>query len=169
MRETIPEARIAYMDVNGRRRGHLWPHLSHGNGVDVDIELIGRTPEGKVFPTETTTFLVGYIFKYNRTRHSGTLTFDAEANWLLLEGLHRNHSKDIQLVFVEPYIRQWLLAEGKRRGATPEMIEWVESHVVYAGDNLPITRTTFTFGSNSKSLRRKCHPKPCKGTGDGSD
>jgi len=134
VRATIPEARLAYMDASGRRRGRLRPHLSHNNGIDVDVQYMGREPDGRIYPSGSSILMVGYIMNYGRNRQCGRLTFDAHANWLFLEGLYRNHTKKVSMIFVEPYIRPWLLAEGRKSNADPKLITWAEDHLLYAGD-----------------------------------
>jgi hypothetical protein len=135
VRATIPEARVAYMEASGRRRGRFWPHLSHRNGIDVDILYFGREPDGRIYPTQSSLLTVGYMLNYMRDRHCGNLTYDAHANWLFLEGLYHNHSKNISMIFVEPYIRKWLLDEGRTSHADAKLMTWAEDHLLYAGAN----------------------------------
>lgn len=134
MRERVPDARVAYMDASTRKGGRFFLHLSHRDGNDVDVLFIGRTSDGDAWPQRPSLSTIGYHVKYNRSRKHGGLTFDAKANWLLIEGFYNQKSSRVEAIFVEPYIREWLLQAARELKSPPEARAWASSVMIYAGD-----------------------------------
>ncbi len=135
VQKKAPGARVAYLDVSLRGGGRFPPHLSHRRGNDIDIMYFGRWPGGGLFPLRPHPFLLGYAVKYGRKARHGALRFDAERTWLLLMGLRRQKHARVAKIFVEPYIEEWLLAEGRRQGAGASALRWAEQTLRYAGAN----------------------------------
>ncbi len=133
LRRRVPDARVAYMDVSARQGGRFFLHRSHRDGGDVDILFIGRTPEGGAYPKRPSLSTIGYTLKYNRSRKHGDLTFDARANWLFLEGLYNQQASQVDMIFVEPYIREWLMQAARETHASPEARAWAGRVLIYAG------------------------------------
>lgn len=133
VRARMPEVSVAYMDASDSDGGRFMNHKSHRDGVDVDVLYIGRTWGGSPYPAQPAIFTTGYDLNYDRSRRHGSLTFDTEANWLFLEGLHAQKARDVEAIFVEPYIREWLLQAGKETNAPKEVRQWAASVLSYAG------------------------------------
>jgi murein endopeptidase len=130
-----PGARLSYLDVGHRHPGRLWPHKSHRKGLDVDIQYFGRDASGYLLPQGPSLFAIGYHMKYGENRKWRGRKFDAEANWRLLEGLRANRSCGVEHIFVEPYIKDWLIDEGRRQNASEAAFQWATRIFQYAGDD----------------------------------
>lgn len=133
MRETHPRARVAYMDASGSRKGRLGTHRSHDKGIDVDILYIGSDDNGRPHPRSISWSQIGYSMNYGRNRKHGDLTFDAAANWAFLMGLRDQKHRPVKTIFVEPYIREWLLEAGKEAKAKADELTWARRMLAYAG------------------------------------
>lgn len=133
LRERHPDAHVAYMDVSGRLGGQLWPHKSHKEGIDVDIQFFGCNLFGGRSPSYPTLFLVGYPQNYGESGRFLWRTFDAERNWDFLMCLRTNGVLQVDKVLVEPHIKERLLAEGRRQNASPNLLEWADNTLRYAG------------------------------------
>jgi hypothetical protein len=132
--DSCPGCRIAYMDVSGRHPGRLWPHLSHGMGVDVDILLVGIREEVGPHPRFPSIFRLGYGMDYEGDEGSGSIRFHSKANWRFLEGLYSNGHREVEKIFVEPYIKDWLLRAGRDASASQSVLAWADRVLAYAGD-----------------------------------
>ncbi len=136
VQKKYPGTRIAYLDVSQPKGGRMLPHLSHRKGIDIDLVYFGTTPKGGLFPTKPTLFGISYFLRnYNCQGKCGKLTFDRARNWELLVGLRNNKHLRVEKIFVEPYIRDWLLEEGRRQGASDTMMNWAKNTLRYAGKN----------------------------------
>lgn len=133
LRGRMPGAKVAYMDASDANGGRFLKHRSHRDGVDVDVQYIGRTGIGEPYPASPAIFASGYRRKYDRSGHAEDITFDPGANWLFLEGLHEQKALRVEAIFVEPYIREWLLRAGKEMNAPRELRQWASSVLTYAG------------------------------------
>ena len=103
--------------------------------MDVDILYLALRPSGALFPSSVQPPVLGYLIKYGRNRQHGHLTFDAERNWTFLLALRRQTHVRVAKVFVEPFIEEWLLEEGRRSGASAEELRWARDVLRYAGAN----------------------------------
>ena len=52
-----------------------------------------------------------------------------------MEGLRTNGVLRVGKVLVEPYIKPWLLKEGRRQGASRAAMRWAQRTIRYAGPN----------------------------------
>ncbi|MCE5229398.1 penicillin-insensitive murein endopeptidase [bacterium] len=133
LRDRMPHVKVAYMDASDANGGRFMKHRSHREGVDVDVMFIGRTWYGAPCPAGPSIFTTGYGVKYDRSRRHGSTTFDAGANWLFLEGLYLQQSARVEAIFVESYIREWLLQAGREMNAPEEIRKWASSVLANAG------------------------------------
>ena len=133
LQKEYPGSVVAYMDVGGRRRGPLGGHLSHRSGKDVDILYFGHDARGAYYPQLPSLFLIGYCLDYGRDRRCGELIFDTPRAWVYLQCLRTNGVLGIERIFVEPYIKRWLIEEGEKEGASAEALDWARAKLCYAG------------------------------------
>jgi penicillin-insensitive murein endopeptidase len=133
LRRRIPEARIGYLDASGRKGGKLFGHLSHQEGRDIDICFFGRKKDNELFPKVPKLFKVGYMINYKKDGHSRSLIFDTPANLFLILALLEQKTARVEKVFVEPYIRKWLLAEAKRNELDYDRMAGLSQVLRYAG------------------------------------
>ena len=130
----IPEARIAYLDASGRKGGFLKGHRSHKQGRDVDLCFFGRERDARLFPESPRIFSVGYLFNYDEEGRSGSLTFDTESNLFMIVALLEQKSVPVEKIFVEPYIKKWLLAEAEKGELPHVTLARLTQVMRYAGD-----------------------------------
>lgn len=133
MRREFPGSRVAYMDGSGARRGKLMKHRSHGDGLNVDIQYLAKDADGSHYPVRPLWQQTGYVMNYSRDQRCGGLRFDAERNWRFLMALRAKSLLPVQTIFVEGYIRTWLLEEGRRQKASQEELAWATARLAPAG------------------------------------
>jgi penicillin-insensitive murein endopeptidase len=116
----LPGARLSVGEISGREGGDLPGHASHESGRDVDLGFYMRDAVGRPYDA----------FAYARFDERGRglapnvgLSLDVPRNWELLARLVTDGEARVQFVFVSPGIRQLLLAEGRRRGASAAVLE----------------------------------------------
>jgi penicillin-insensitive murein endopeptidase len=129
----IPGAKIGYLDASGRKGGDLLGHLSHKHGRDVDICFFGRKEDARLFPEGPQIFTVGYILNYDKDGRSGSLTFDRGANLFMIVALLEQKSASVEKIFVEPYMKKWLLVEAKNIRLPDRTISKLSQILRYAG------------------------------------
>ncbi len=135
LREKYSGSKVAFMDVSGQKGGKIRFHLSHGKGIDVDILYQARLPHNIQYPKRPSLLLIGYLLKYPESGRFGVLRFDTERNWAFLMALRESGPAKAGKIFVESHIKQWLLNEGKRQGASATQLKWAYSVLKYAGNN----------------------------------
>ncbi len=129
----VSGARIAFMDASFPQGGKMMLHLSHAKGVDVDILYIGRTPSGRLWPQWPSFSIKGYDVDYGANGRAGDLTFDRRANlWLAMSLLDQTECP-VGKILVEPFIKNWLLAEARDEGLDDATWRRLQKHLRYAG------------------------------------
>ena len=129
----IPEAEIAYLDASERKGGDPLDHLGYKHGRDVDICFFGREEDTRLFPEIPQVFTVGYIFNYNKEGLSCYLTFDRITNLFMIVALLEQKSVSVEKIFVEPYIKKWLMAEAKKNKLPDRILIRLNQVMRYAG------------------------------------
>jgi penicillin-insensitive murein endopeptidase len=111
----LPGARLSVGEMSRRDGGDLPGHASHESGRDVDLGFYMRDAAGRPYDA----------FAYARFDDRGRglppnegMSLDLARNWELLARLVTDAEARVQFVFVSPGIRQLLLDEGRRRGAS---------------------------------------------------
>lgn len=131
-----PPFRIAYLDMSRAQGGSFSPHLSHRNGLDIDITYAGRDPQNRHFPNKPSLSKFAYWhYHYDRDGRLGDIVFDGETNWLFLIALRDLEGVRLKKAFVEPFIETWYLEAGRKLGASEEELHWAAQVLRYAGDN----------------------------------
>jgi murein endopeptidase len=129
----VPGAGIGYLDASGRKGGDLLGHLSHKHGRDVDLCFFGRKEDGRLFPEGPRIFALGYLLNYDKDGRCGTLTFDKGANLLMIVALLEQKSASVEKIFVEPYVKKWLMVEAKNTGLPDRTVHRLSQVLRYAG------------------------------------
>ena len=134
LRESHGGSVVAYLDASGRRGGKLLGHLSHKKGLDVDVLFFGRDQDGRIYPRGTS-WTAGYRPHYGEDGRGGGLRFDAERGWAFVAALRRTGrgGARVDRIFVDPHVERWLLAEGRRQGASQALLRWARRVLRYAG------------------------------------
>jgi murein endopeptidase len=132
--QKYPGSRVAFLDVSGPMGEPLEGHLSHHHGIDVDILYLARDGRGHLYPRYPALLNPGYGLKYGRDRRHEDLRFDTARNWALIQALRANKADPVELIFVQPYIKRWLIEEGREERASPDALAWADAKLCYAGD-----------------------------------
>jgi penicillin-insensitive murein endopeptidase len=120
----VPGARLSIGDISRPRGGRFSPHRSHRNGRDVDISFYWLDAEGNVaYPDR---FVTATPEGASRDAELG-LRFDDARNWELVSALVSDQEARAQYLFVARFVKERVIAEGRRRGAPDWLIERVET------------------------------------------
>jgi penicillin-insensitive murein endopeptidase len=116
----LPGARLSVGELSQRDGGDLPGHASHESGRDVDLGFYMLDAAGRPYDA--------YAYARFDGRGRGLppnqgLTLDLSRNWELVAKLVTDGEARVQFVFVSPAIKQLLLAEGKRRGASAAVLD----------------------------------------------
>ncbi len=131
-------APVVVGDLSAATGGHLSPHRSHQNGLDIDI---------------------GYFHDGNRsvTRFQDATdgTLDAPKTLTLLEGLLRTGWVD--LIFVDRKVQRPLIDEAKTRGWSDDLVQRIFGEACDGGCRNAVVRHSKGH-HNHLHLRVKCDP-----------
>ncbi|MCB9611338.1 MAG: penicillin-insensitive murein endopeptidase [Sandaracinus sp.] len=115
-------------DLSRERGGRLRPHRSHRVGRDADLGFYlrdGTTGE----PVESRHFVALPRGAKGTDRSGATFAFDEARNWSLIAALVGQDVVPIQYIMVISPLKVRLLAEGRRRGASEELLARVDAVV----------------------------------------
>lgn len=115
-----PGSRLALGELSARRGGQLRRHHSHRNGRDVDIGFYLRHATKPAFAQ-----LARFAGFGRRAPLPGTpahVRFDDARNWSLVRSLLQDKAVRIQYMFVAKPVRARLLVQGRRAGASPDLL-----------------------------------------------
>ena len=115
-----PGAKLTVGDLSLSRGGRFRPHRSHRSGRDVDLAFYLQDEDrAPVYPQ-----------RFERIRADGTprrdgeaFRFDDKRNWELVASLLTDPAIQVQHAFVSRGLERRLLAEGRRVGAAPDLVE----------------------------------------------
>ncbi len=118
--EELPGSALTVGDISRERGGRFRPHRSHRAGRDVDIAFyMHDADENAAYPDR----FVRFNRRGKSRRSSLDLTFDDARNWKLVESLLTSDQVIVQYAFVSRALKRRLLAEGRRQGASEELLE----------------------------------------------
>jgi penicillin-insensitive murein endopeptidase len=123
--ERSPGARLHVGDLSREGGGRFGPHRSHRSGRDADVGLYLVGADGQPVMTE----------RFYDIRRDGTATqdptvrLDEGRTWELLEALVADTETPVQFIFLAPHLEERLLAEGRRRGASEELLARIDAVV----------------------------------------
>lgn len=123
-----PGSSLNVGDLSRERGGRIRPHRSHRVGRDADLGfylLDARTGE----PAEARHFVALPRGAKGSDRQGGTFGFDDARNWTLIAALVSQDAVPVQYIMVIAPLKERLLAEGRRRGASPELLARVDAVV----------------------------------------
>ncbi len=123
-----PGASLNVGDLSRERGGRLRPHRSHRVGRDVDLGFYLRdATTGEA--AESRHFVALPRGGEGTDRSGATFTFDDARNWTLIAALVGQDVVPVQYVMVIAPLKERLLAEGRRRGASEELLARVDAVV----------------------------------------
>ncbi|MCS6799041.1 MAG: penicillin-insensitive murein endopeptidase [Myxococcota bacterium] len=114
---TLPGAQLVVGDLSRQGGGRFRPHRSHRNGRDVDIAFYMLDAQGR--PAYAPRFV---RFRGDGSERGGTRRFDDARNWELVARLLTSPAAHVQWIFVSRPLEERLLAEGRRRGSSSELL-----------------------------------------------
>jgi penicillin-insensitive murein endopeptidase len=118
--EELPGSALTVGDISRVRGGRFRPHRSHRAGRDVDIAFFMHDEdEDPAYPDR----FVRFNGRGHTRRSSLGLTFDDARNWELVESLLTSQEVIVQYAFVSRRLKRRLMAEGRRRGASEQVLE----------------------------------------------
>ena len=135
LEKQCPGAGIGYLDASGRKGGKLLGHLSHKHGRDIDICFLGKDENGRIHPGCPQMFTVGYRLNYKKNGRCGDLKFDRSANLFLILALMEQTAAPVEKIFVEPYIRKWLIEEAEKTERPARTVRQLKQVLRFAGKN----------------------------------
>jgi penicillin-insensitive murein endopeptidase len=129
-----PGAKLSIGELSGPAGGRIDGHRSHQSGRDVDVGFYVRLPDGSPHYT--------YAFANFDPRGRGLppnqyLRFDDERNWELVAKLLTDGDARVQYVFVASTLRQRLLDQGARSGASRALLERAKAALVQPAHGHP--------------------------------
>ncbi|MBX7194334.1 MAG: penicillin-insensitive murein endopeptidase, partial [Sandaracinaceae bacterium] len=121
--ERSPGARLHVGDLSRETGGRFGPHRSHRSGRDADVGLylLGADEQ----PVLTERFYD--IRRDGSARQDASVHLDVGRTWELVEALVEDTETPVQFIFLAAHIEQLLLAEGRRRGASEELLSRVDA------------------------------------------
>lgn len=115
-------------DLSRERGGRLRPHRSHRVGRDADVGFYLR--DGHTGEIATSRHFVALPRGGKGTdRQGATFAFDDARNWTLIAALVGQDVVPVQYIMVIAPLKERLLAEGRRRGASAELLARVDAVV----------------------------------------
>jgi hypothetical protein len=78
---------------------------------------------------------VGYRLNYKKDGRCGDLKFDSRANLFLILALMEQTAAPVEKIFVEPYIRNWLIEEAETIKLPARTVRRPKQILRYAGKN----------------------------------
>jgi len=116
----VPGSRLAVGELSREGGGRVIGHRSHQNGRDADLGFYFKSEDGDA-PSPEQFLRVGR--RGIAFRSEGTLRFDLERNWALVEALLRDRRVPVQHIFVSRRIRMKLLRHARRTGVSDAIRE----------------------------------------------
>lgn len=115
--ESYPGSRLLVGNMSRRRGGDIGPSASHNSGRDADLGFYMLDSRGRPI-TGTKRFR-----RCNRRGRAGKLKFDPARNWALVKALLTDTKIQVQWIFVADWLRDLLLAEARRQGASDALLK----------------------------------------------
>ncbi len=111
--------RLVIGDLSRRRGGALAPHLSHRSGRDADVGYYYLGADGR--PLAARTFIRVDQSGQCVRRGGAPCRLDVARTWDLIAAM-LPPSTPVQYMMIAPHIRELLLQEAERRGASDELV-----------------------------------------------
>lgn len=122
-----PGSVLTVGDLSRRRGGRLRPHRSHRSGLDADVGFYLRDA-ATAEPAHPPRFVA--LGRNGKGSLAGAgYGFDDARNWTLVAALMGQDRVPVQYMMVIDPLKQRLLAEGRRRGASEALLHRVEEAV----------------------------------------
>lgn len=130
----FPGARLSVGELSRRGGGPLPGHHSHQNGRDVDLAFYMLDGGGRPFDPWA---FANFDDQGRGLAPNEGLRFDDARNWELIARLVTDSEARVQYVFVARGLEDRLIAEGRRRGFSPSVIDRAARVLTQPGGNHP--------------------------------
>jgi penicillin-insensitive murein endopeptidase len=120
-----PGSQLVVGDLSREGGGRIRPHRSHRSGRDVDIGFYVIDAQARAVPAGP-----GFVSMSNALvglHRGGVYAFDVARNWVLIEALLTHPEVQPQYIFVANPIVSALLAYGRRRHASADVMQRAEA------------------------------------------
>ncbi len=128
----FPGAVLVVGDLSRKGGGDVDGHRSHESGRDADVGFYMRRGTKAWAPGQFIT-----IDADGKAAGYPSVTFDDARNWALVEAWLTDRGASVQLILVAQHIKQRLLAQARRAGASPELQNRAASLMVHPRRGLP--------------------------------
>ena len=123
-----PGSSLNVGDLSRERGGRIRPHRSHRVGRDADLGFYLVDAQSGA-PAEARHFVALPRGAKGTDRQGGSFAFDDARNWTLVAALVSQDVVPVQYIMVIAPLKERLLAEGRRRGASAELLARVDAVV----------------------------------------
>lgn len=118
-----PGARLHVGDLSREDGGRMSPHRSHRSGRDADVGLYLMDADGQ--PVMGERFVD--IGRDGVARQDPSIRLDEARTWHLVEALVTDTEAPVQFIFLARHLEERLLEEGRRQGASEELLRRVDA------------------------------------------
>lgn len=128
----FPGSVLVVGDLSRKGGGDVDGHRSHESGRDADVGFFYKRGKKawvsqRFLPVDEEGKAVGFP----------SVTFDDARNWALVESWLSDSESSVQLILVAQHIKLRLLAQGRRAGASPEILNRAAGLLIQPSRGLP--------------------------------
>ncbi|GAB4109779.1 MAG: hypothetical protein OHK0013_45460 [Sandaracinaceae bacterium] len=116
--ERAPGGRLHVGDLSREGGGRFGPHRSHRSGRDADVGFYLLDGSGSSILTDR----FHDIRRDGTSRQDPSIRLDEARTWHLVEALITDEETPVQFIFLARHLEERLLAEGRRQGASEELL-----------------------------------------------
>ena len=115
-----PGTLLQIANLSRQAGGNIPQSVTHNSGRDVDLLFFAHNEAQE--PQTVTEFV-----HYDRQGKAGELRFDVARNWTLVRALIEDRRAQVQSILVSNGLRALLLAQARRIGVSPRLLEKAEA------------------------------------------
>ena len=130
--QKFPGSVLVVGDLSRKGGGDVDGHRSHESGRDADVGFFYK--RGKK-PWISQRFLA--VDAEGKVPGFPSVVFDDARNWALVASWLSDNESSVQLILVAQHLKLRLLAEGRRAGASPELLNRAASLLIHPSRALP--------------------------------
>jgi len=126
---------LAVGDISSRNGGDVSDHISHENGLDVDLMLFKTDESGRPSGADTYPSFSG---NGKGASKGTTYLFDTRRNWALVRGLLQNpqFGPQIRFILIHEPLKKLLIRHARDTGEDEGLVRRAENLLQKPGDNV---------------------------------